>query len=224
VLDRGKLQSNSDGVKTQRRYTSALRKEQARETRLRVLAAARHLFLQHGYVATSMEAIAREANVATQTVYAAFGNKRTILARVLDLAIGGDDREVGVLEREEPQQMREEADQRQQLRMMAHGIRVILERAGPIFAVIGVAASADSEIAALHNRIQEERLNNMRRIVGWIETRGPLRAGLTGEEAADIMWTLTSADVHRMLTRDRGWIGDQYERWLGDALISSLLP
>ena len=213
-----------DDVKPRRGYSSAIRQEQARETRLRILDAARRLFLERGYVATTIEAIAQEAGVAAQTIYVAFGNKRTILARLMDVSIGGDDQPIAVLERPEPQRMRHEPDQRRQVRMLAHGIRGILERAGPIFDVMRSAAAADPQIAELYRRLQEERLRNMMRVAGWVAEKGPLRTGLTVADAADIVWTLTSADVHRLVTVDRGWPGEQYERWLGDTLIALLLP
>jgi len=214
----------SEEVKPRRRYNSAIRQEQAGETRTRILEASRRLFLERGYVATSIEAIAREAGVAGQTVYAAYGNKRTVLARLMDVSLGGDDQPVGVLERLEPQRMRNEPDQRAQLRMMAHGIREIMERAGPIFDVMRSAGTAEPEVAALYGRIQDERRRNMARVVGWVAENGPLRDGLSMDDAADIVWTLTSAEVHRLLTADRGWPEERYERWLGDTLIASMLP
>ena len=64
----------------------------------------------------------------------------------------------------------------------------------------------------------------MGRLVAWVAEKGPLRADLTPAEAADVVWTLTSADVHRLLTADRGWTGELYERWLGDTLVATLLP
>jgi AcrR family transcriptional regulator len=213
----------SEEVKPRRRYNSTIRQEQAGETRARILAAARKLFLERGYVATSIETIAKEGGVAAQTVYAVFGNKRTVLARLMDVSVGGDDQPVGVLERREPQRMRNEPDQRTQLRMMAQGIREIVQRAGPIFDVMRGAGAAEPEVAELYARIQEERRRNMGRVIGWVAANGPLRDGLTMDDAADIVWTLTSADVHRLLTVDSGWSQERYERWLGDTLIASLL-
>ncbi|HZR98095.1 MAG TPA: hypothetical protein VFE37_05280 [Chloroflexota bacterium] len=68
------------------------------------------------------------------------------------------------------------------------------------------------------------RLTNMARVAGWVAQRGPLRHGLALADATDIVWTLTSADVHRLLTVDRGWSGERYEQWLGDTLSALLLP
>ncbi|MGZ4681516.1 MAG: TetR/AcrR family transcriptional regulator [Acidimicrobiales bacterium] len=53
--------------------------------------AATSLFEERGYAATPIVAIAEAADVAEQTVYAAFGNKRTLLAQAVDQAIAGDD-------------------------------------------------------------------------------------------------------------------------------------
>ena len=224
MSDRVTLHPNDEEVKPGRRYASTLRDEQARATRLRVLDAARHLFIEKGFAGASVEAIAREAGVAVQTVYGAFGNKRTILARVMDLATGGDDQPVGVLDRPGRQSLHDEPDQRAQLHRLAHGIRKILDRAGPVFAIVRSAAPANPEIAALYSHIQEERLQNMTRVLGWISHNGPLRDGLTERAAADILWTLTSADIYNLLVTERGWTGDQYADWLADTLIAALLP
>jgi hypothetical protein len=93
-----------------------------------------------------------------------------------------------------------------------------------MFDVMRIAAAADADIAAAHRRLQEERLQNMTRVVGWIEANGPLRSGLSTAEAGEIMWTLTSADVHRMLRIERGWSVERYEGWLAESLIAALLP
>lgn len=201
-----------------------MRDERARETRSRILDAAKTLFLKHGYIGTTIAGIAREAGVATQTVYATFGTKREILTVAMGEAIGGDDRQVSVLERADPQRMREEPDQHVQLRMMARGIREILDRSGPMFDVMRTAAASDADIATAYTHLQEERRRNMASVVEWITRNSPLKLGLTEPEAADILWTLTSADVHRMLRIDRGWSSDRYEQWLAGSLIDALLP
>ena len=60
------------------------REERARHKRQRVADAALWLFLERGYMETTIEAIARKAAVAPATVYQAFGTKQAILARILD--------------------------------------------------------------------------------------------------------------------------------------------
>ncbi len=218
------LLSTSGDVNSPRRYHSPVRREQARETRRRILAAARDLFVERGYVATTIADIGGAAGVATQTVYASLRTKRQILKEVMDVAIGGDDRPVGMLDREGPQRLREMKDQRAQLATLASGIAGVLDRAGPMFDVMRAAGSADPEIAISYDALQRERRANMGRIVGWIAANGPLKPGLTEDEAADIVWTMTSADVHRMLRRERGWSQERYAAWLATCLIDALLP
>ncbi len=207
-----------------RRYDSTRRQAQARETRQQILAAARVLFITRGFAGTTMEAIAQEAGVAVETVYTGFGSKRALLARLVDRAVGGDDEPTQILDRPGPQQVRSETDQRRQLHMFARDMADIMERVGPLFGVMRAAATTEPEIAALLERLLSARRENLGVFVRWLAHNGPLRPGLTESEATDTVWTLTSAEVHHLLTVDRGWSREQYIQWLSDTLVIVLLP
>lgn len=207
-----------------RRYNSSRRQAQARETRRHILEAARRLFIARGYAGTTMEAIAREAGVAVETVYAAFGNKRAILARLVDVAVGGDDQPVAILDRPEPRRVQAETDQRRQLRLFARGMAEIMGRVGPLWGVMRAAAATEPEIAELVQSQLSARHANLAAVIRAVQRNGPLRAGLTSDEAADILWAESSAEVHHLLTVDRGWTADHYADWLGDTLTTLLLP
>src|SRR5690349_16921128 len=114
-----------------RKYDSTRRQAQARQTRLQIAEAARTLFFERGYAGTSIEAIAEGAGVAPETIYATFKNKRNILSFVFDIAIGGDDENIRLLDRPDPQAVMNETDQYRQLSMFAQGITQILHRAAP---------------------------------------------------------------------------------------------
>ena len=214
----------SERNNVRRHYSSERRQEQARETRRRIVEAARRLFVEWGYAGTTMEAIGSEAGVAVETVYAAFRNKRALLARVIDVSVVGDDEPAPLLERPGPQEVRRERDQRRQSRLFARDIREIMERVGPLFEVMRNAARTEPQIAELLQELLQRRLQGMTFFVQALAGNGPLRESLSEPEAADIVWTLTSAEVHRLLTVDRGWSGDRYESWLGDILVNLLLP
>ena len=207
-----------------RRYDSTRRQAQARETRQQILAAARGLFITRGFAGTTMEAVAQEAGVAVETVYSAFGSKRTLLARLVDRAVGGDDEPMHILDRPGPQQVMLEPDQRRQLQIFARGMAEIMERVGPLFGVMRGAATMEPEIAALLHGLLTERRENLGLFVQGVVHHGPLRAGLSEDEATDTVWTLTSAEVHHLLTVDRGWSQEHYVQWLGDTLTLVLLP
>jgi hypothetical protein len=85
------------------------------------------------------------------------------------------------------------------------------------------AAAIDPEISTLRGNIQEERFRNITTLVRWLRANGPLRGERSVEEAAAIVWTLTSPEVHRLLRVERGWSSERFRDWLGDTLARTLL-
>jgi len=208
-----------------RGYRSPLRAEQSRQTRRRILTAARGLFLERGYPATSVEAIATAANVSPDTVYAVFGNKRNLLKQLMDTDVGGDDADVKVLDRREPQSVRQERDQHVQLAVFATGIARRIEATRPLDDILRSAAEVDVEAGALRNDIQlRQRRSAMTTFAEWLAPNGPLRNGMDVSEAGSIIWTLTSPEVHRLLRDGCGWSNQRFARWLEDTLVRTLLP
>jgi AcrR family transcriptional regulator len=217
------LGSKEAAVKSTRSYSSPLRAAQAQETRRRVLAAARDLFVAQGYPTTTIAAVARRAKVSADTIYSVFGSKTALLKEVLDVVVAGDDEDVAVLDRTEPQAMRAEPDQRTQLGMFAAGMTGQLERIRPLDDVLRSAAAVDAAAAELRADLQvRQRRTAIATVVSWVAAHGPLR--LPEEEATAITWTLTSPEVHQMLRDTWGWPRERYERWLRETLTSSLLP
>jgi AcrR family transcriptional regulator len=219
----------SEPVKASRSYHSPLRAAQARETRRRVLDAAGRLFQERGYPRTTIADVATAAEVAADTVLHLFGSKRGLLKEVMDIVVGGDDEDVAVLQRVDPQEMRREKDQRRQIAMFSAGITTQLERIRPMDDILRSAAAVDADVAALRDDQQlDQRRAAMRSIAGWIAANGPLRtegsAAESVEAAAAILWTLTSPEVHQMLRERWGWTPAAYESWLRHTLDSSLLP
>jgi len=210
-------------VKAKRQYSSALRQQQASQTRARILDAAQLLFTSRGYAATTMESIASEAGVATDTVYASFRNKAGLLHRLLDVRVGGDDAPVRLIDREGPQRVKAEPTQHGQIALFAADIAQILERARPVDVIMRGAAAIDPEIAGLRARMQGFRYDNLKQFVGWLADRGPLRGGISEAEAAAIVWTLASPEVHGLFRDARGWSPERYLAWLEDTLNRTLL-
>src|SRR5215470_18229616 len=115
----------AERVKPTRRYHSPLREEQAAATRSAVLDAAERLFERDGYPATTMQAIAAEAGVASKTVYLAFATKSGLLRAVWDRALKGDEDQAAVDQREWYREVIEEPDPARQLRLNARNARVV---------------------------------------------------------------------------------------------------
>ena len=209
------------GVK--RPYNSARRDEQARQTRRAILAAAGRLFVQRGYGSTTLQEIADEAGVAVQTVYASFGKKTTVLEQLLDVSIAGDDAAVAVNDREWMQDVFTHPDPRARLQAYAAAVTAIHERAGDIFIVVRSAAAADSGLVALAVATEQRRRSGATSIVEALDAIGALRAELSVEEAVDVLWTLNSPDVHRLLVRESGWPPERFQAWLASMFIAALL-
>jgi AcrR family transcriptional regulator len=206
-----------------RPYNSPRRREQAAATRTAILAAAQPLFEREGYAATTMAAIAAEANVASKTVYLAFETKSGVLRALWNKLLRGDQEDVPVAAREWYREALEEPDPERQLRLNARNGRAAKTRVAALLEVIRTAAPADPDIAALWSRIQTEFHANQRVIVESLDAKGALKPGLGVERAADILWTLNHPDVWQLLVRERGWTPDDYEQWFGDTACSQLL-
>jgi AcrR family transcriptional regulator len=210
-------------VNPRRSYNSPRRRQQAATTRREILEAAQRLFERDGYAATTMAAIAAEADVALKTVYVAFETKSGVLRGLWHLVLRGDEEDVPVAERRWYRELLEEADPERQLRLNARNSRVGKLRIGNVIEVIRAAAPIDPEIAALWDRIQTEYHANQRAVVQSVHEKGALAAGLDVDRATDILWTLNNPTVWQLLVGRRGWTPDQYEQWCADTACSQLL-
>ncbi|MGH9242771.1 MAG: TetR/AcrR family transcriptional regulator [Acidimicrobiales bacterium] len=209
------------GNPVKRSYNSALRRQQAAQTRARILEAAGALFEANGYGPTAIRHIADAAGVAVDTVYATFGSKARVLTALVDarLAPAG---EPNVTERPEALAVRDEPDQRRQLRLFARDIANISARVRPIFEILRTASAVEPEIAPIYAEMEGYRARNMRQAAEWIAARGKLRVPV--ERAAEIIWVLASPDVARLVCEGRGWSNGAYAHWLEDTLVRTLLP
>lgn len=206
-----------------RGYDSSSRKEAARLTRQSIIDAARQVFLEKGYAATTMPAVAQAAGVALDTVYATVGRKPALFRLLIETAISGTDRAVPAEEREYVRAIREEEDATRKLRIYAAALRTIQERLAPLFRVLQGAAPLDSELAALWRSISERRAKNMRLFAADLAATGRLRTCLSAAKAADIIWSMNSPEFYLLLVEQRGWTPQEFERWLADAWIRLLL-
>ncbi len=213
----------SKAARLRRSYDSPRRRAQAQATRRGLLDAARALFTERGYVATTIEAIAARAEVSPETVYSTFRNKRSLLSELLDVSMTGDDAPVPVLERAWVQDLRDEPDPRRRVQILAKNGRLILERVAPVYEVLRGAAAADPQIASLWETNKAQRFAGQTELVRILKARDPFRGGLTVKAAADIVFAIGSPETYRLLVVDRGWSPDRFERWYADTLTDLLL-
>jgi AcrR family transcriptional regulator len=199
------------------------RRERARATRGRVLDAARDLFIERGYVATTIDAIAERADVSPETIYATFGNKRAVLGDVVDVSIAGGQSAGPILEQPWVEELRREPGATRRVAILARNGRRILGRRAAIDEVVRGAAAADPEVAALWARGKAQRFAGQRALLALVVGSGGLRPGLDLATAADILYAIGSPETYRHLVIDRGWSGLRFERWYAETLERLLL-
>jgi AcrR family transcriptional regulator len=206
-----------------RRYDSPRRREQAAATRRDILDAARRLFEQNGYAATTMADIASGAGVALKTVYLSFETKSGVLRALWNLLLRGDEADSPMGEREWYRAVLAEPDAGRQLDLTARASRIVKTRLGAMFIVVRDAGASDPDAAALWGRIGSEFHANQRAIVASIARKGALKPRLGVDRAADTLWTLNHPDVWRLLVLERGWSPARWERWFAGAARAELL-
>ena len=188
-----------------------------------VVQAARALFLQRGYAATTMEAISEAADVPSATVYRLFSSKLGILRALLDVSIAGDDQAASLQDRAGTRVLFADTDPVRQLSGFAGICRQINARSAPVYRILLSASGADPEAAALLAEYTRQRQEGQGQIASSLARPGALRPELTERDAADIIHALMSPEVYRLLVDERAWPPGRYERWLKDILIDQLL-
>jgi TetR/AcrR family transcriptional regulator of autoinduction and epiphytic fitness len=206
-----------------RRYDGSGRREQARETRRQILEAAKELFLDRGYAATTMADVAASAGVAVQTVYSAVGGKAALLKEVFDVSLVGDDEPVAVAERPEIAKVIAETDGRRKLELLAKYVSGVLERLSPLAVILVVAADSDEEAAKVLEGYQQGRYQGMTEFATNLKQDRLLRRGMTVERAAAVMAAHIDVTNWNTLVVRHGFTRKEFERWLVDVSEAALL-
>ncbi|MFG2823837.1 TetR/AcrR family transcriptional regulator [Kitasatospora sp. NPDC048365] len=198
------------------------RAEKARETRRRMLEAARELFTEQGYGATTLQDVAGRAGVAVQTIYFTFGNKRTLLKEVVDVVVAGDDEPVPTMERPWFLDALAEPTAEGHLRAHVAGATAVLGRMAEIDEQVRVACATDPEVAALWPTDPDPRLAVQQAAAEVLVGKPGIRPGVTAARAGDLLYGLLSTELYLVLVRDRGWTPKSWERWVFETLRAQL--
>ena len=198
------------------------REERARQRRQRVVDAASRLFGERGYVATTIEAIAREAAVAPATVYQAFGTKQAILARILDVTIAGDAGPAALLDRDWVRQAARHQDPRQRLALVVRHTSQVAARTAPVKEVMRDAAALDPAVRQLLLEDDQRRYLTQQALVDLIIGPDSLRSGCDRDHAVATFFALVNSHGYQLLATQLGWSPDDWQRWLTGVLDHEL--
>jgi AcrR family transcriptional regulator len=199
------------------------RTERSRRTRARIVEAATRLFVEQGYLATTIEAVAEGAEVAVQTVYYLFGTKRNLLSAVLDANIVGDLEPVPVLERPWVDELRSETDATAAVERLVEEAVAVVARTAPIYEVIHRAA-ADPDVGALLDDNRARRRASQRELVELLQRAGHVDSEVDLDTAADVFYGILSEDTFQLLVKDCGWDVERFRHWATSLMVRQLTP
>src|SRR4051794_16412571 len=211
----------SDAVK--RDYRSKLRAAQARETRRSIVAAAARRYVEVGYGATTIDAVAEAAGVSRKTVFTAVGGKLELLKLALDWAVAGDDQAIALADRAAMRRLMDQHDARVLLDGFAGSIVEIGTRVAPLHGALEVAAGMDPAARELLEESQRWRLDDARKVVRRLRDMKALTPDVTHQEAVDLVWLAMDPGLFRRLVRVRLWRASWFKEWLGATLCRQLL-
>jgi AcrR family transcriptional regulator len=208
-------------VKSKRSYDASRRREQAARLREQILDVARRSFLDDGYAATTVPAIAAEVGTSVETVYKAFGGKSGLVRALWERGLAGSG--------PTPAPLRSDAlstsssDPEGVLRGWGQFTAEVAPLVAPVVLLVRAAAAADPEMSRLLGEVDRERRTRMRHNARRLQRRGWLRPSLGLAEATDILWVYSSPELYDLLVDKSSWSLGRYADFIGDALVAALL-
>lgn len=207
-----------------RSYDRSGRLLSSTQRQLRVVEVAGRLLVERGYAATTVADIAAAAQVSVPWLYKVFGPKPKMVKRVYDMLIAGDLNPVPISARPAFQALAAETDPDRVVERYAAIGRDMVSRMGPLAeALLAAGHSGHGDVAALADTLGRERLGGATAFTNRLAALGALAPDLSPEDARDVVWTLISPEVYRMLVLQRGWTEPSYERWLAQSLTRAVL-
>ncbi len=201
----------TEAARPRRAYESPRRRRQAAETRATVVEAATRLFGERGYAATGMRDVAREAEVAVETVYAYYRSKTELLMAAIDQAVVGDDAPVAMADRPEFRALGT-GSRAERIGAAAQLITEVNRRTVGVNLALREAASSDPQLDALIRQREQGRRTNVGQGIALITGRA------ADDRTCDALWAVFDVGVYRLLVDLRGWSPQEYCDWLADAI------
>jgi AcrR family transcriptional regulator len=176
--------------------------------------------LRNGYDATTISAVAEGAGVSAETVYKAFGGKPGLVRALFDQALRG----AGPVPAETRSDELRVTDARTLIAGWARLATEVAPRAIPVQLLARDAARSDAGIRKEYDAMDVQRHERMRENARSLAALGGLRAGITVEEAGDVLFTVSSPEMYELLVVRRGWSVERYGRYVRDTLTHALMP
>lgn len=200
-----------------RMYRSPFREHQASATKQAIADAAERLMVVNGYDKMTIESVAREAGVSSQTVYAVFGSKSGILRELFDRVI------TKTRYQEIYQQAMEATDPRESLAYVATIMRQIFVSLHSVYEIIRGSTAVSPELSQVVREQEERRKDYQTEYISHLFNAGHIREDLDLDSARDVFWCLSSRDGYRLLVDGCQWSPERYEAWIVEVMADALL-
>lgn len=203
-------------VQRKRVYSSEARDAKAKNTKNRILGAARELFQTEGFEAVTIERLAQAAEVSAPTIYALYQSKRGVLRALMDEALPSEQHAALV----------EKGKQQSPERRVAMGAKIARKLYDAEYAQMEMFRGASvlaPEFKELEIERERRRYQRQEETVKTLWKEGALAKGMTLKQAQDILWALTGRDMYRMFVVEQGWTSGAYEKWLAQLLVTTLI-
>lgn len=200
-----------------RKYVSATREEAASRTRQRVLDAATVLFARSGFDRVTIARIAARAKVSVPTVYALFKSKEGMLHAILETALFGDAFQAARA------RLDGVTDPVLLIELSAAVARAIYESESSAIGLMRGASAFSPALRKVEREFEDLRYSMQEARVRLLFSERKARPGLGLDEARRILWMYTGRDIYRMLVDEGGWSPDEYQAWLAETLVTSLV-
>ena len=200
-----------------RQYVSKTRSQAADATKARVLRAARALFVRHGIDRTTVARVAARARVSVPTVYALYKSKEGILRELMSAALFGQGFQAAHAK------LKGISDPIKLIALTAHVARVTYYAESSELGLMRGASAFSPPLRKLEREFERIRFDMQEERIRLLFAQSRQKKGLGLDEARRILWMYTSRDVYRMLVHESGWTPDQYQSWLSETLVSSLV-
>lgn len=216
LIDYSKLYPICQNLK-KRPYQSVSRNARAAQTKRRILEVAKNLFESEGFECATIEKIAQGANVAIPTVYSLFQSKRGVLRALMDEVFPKDQFEALV------EKSKEATSPEERLLYSAKIARQIYDAERTQMEVFRGASVLSPEFKELEKERELRRYERQEITINAMANENSLAKDMSVNRARDILWVFTGRDIYRMLVIEQGWMPEEYEKWLAELLVNTLI-
>jgi len=206
-----------------RKYYSPRREEQAMQTRKAILDAAYLIFSRRGYETTTIEAIANQATVSPETVYATFKNKYNLLDALVNRTVGVYDRPINF----STAYKLPNTSSVNNYKMLDHfviEITNLLESFTELLIIIRNASNTDNNIKDMYDRLLLNWRNSVNSLLKQTFHNDDIHTNqLPDKSLLDAIWAISSWDVFHLLTHYQNWSKLDYSTWLSESIKQQLI-